>query len=92
MGNRSVLFIAAVIFTSLLFGMSHGTAESVLNPTPNYSKTSPADAWVTTAGGTGADMAWDMVLDSQGNSYVTGSFSGSATFGSTTLSSIGGID
>ena len=37
-------------------------------------------------------MAWDMILDSQGNSYVTGSFSGSASFGSTTLTASGGMD
>jgi hypothetical protein len=37
-------------------------------------------------------MAWDLVLDSQGNSYVTGSFTGSASFGGTTLNSAGGLD
>ena len=87
------LFISAVMLTSLLFGMSQSYAESSLGNEPKFSeKISAADAWVTSAGGSGSDMAWDMVLDSQGNSYVTGSFSGSATFGSTTLNSIGGID
>ncbi|HJM19067.1 MAG TPA: SBBP repeat-containing protein [Candidatus Thalassarchaeaceae archaeon] len=87
------LFISAVMLTSLLFGMSQSYAESSLENEPKFSgKISAADAWVTSAGGSGSDMAWDMVLDSQGNSYVTGSFSGSATFGSTTLNSIGGID
>ena len=75
------LFISAVMLTSLLFGMSQSYAESSLENEPKFSaKISAADAWVTSAGGSGSDMAWDMVLDSQGNSYVTGSFSGSATF------------
>ncbi len=50
------------------------------------------DHWAASAGGSGADMAWDMVLDSQDNVYVTGAFSGSATFGSTILNSAGGLD
>ena len=93
MSRRLVLFIAVVMSSSLLLGMSHSYAESSLEPAPKFSgKISAADAWVTAAGGSGSDMAWDMVLDAQGNSFVTGSFSGSATFGSTTLNSIGGID
>ena len=50
------------------------------------------DHWAASAGGSGADMAGDMVLDSQDSVYVTGAFSGSATFGSTTLNSAGGLD
>src|SRR5262249_24301705 len=53
--------------------------------------------WVKRAGGTGADQANGIGVDSSGNSYVTGLFNGSATFGGgeanqTVLTSAGGTD
>ncbi len=93
MRTSLALFISAVMMSSLLLGMFQEDAKQSLESSPNnHSSLSPADAWVSSAGSTGSDMAWDMVLDSQGNSYVTGSFSDTATFGSTTLTSAGGID
>ncbi len=44
------------------------------------------------AGGTSADYVRDIYADNNGNSYVTGYFTGSMTFGSTTLTSAGGYD
>jgi hypothetical protein len=78
-------------------GISHNFVEIELDSSRQFQlnfaeKTSPADIWATPAGGAGSDMAWDMVLDSSGNSFLTGSFSGSATFGNTVLNSIGGLD
>ena len=93
MRTSLALFISAVMMSSLLLGMFQEDAKQSLESSPNNHRSlSPADAWVSSAGSTGSDMAWDMVLDSQGNSYVTGSFSDTATFGSTTLTSAGGID
>ncbi|MBT4058759.1 MAG: hypothetical protein HOE69_00415 [Euryarchaeota archaeon] len=97
MQGRGALTLVAVMFTSLLLGVSYDFSENQYNLDRQFKlnfaeKISPGDAWVTSGGGTGADMAWDMVLDAQGNSYVTGSFAGSATFGSTTLNSQGGLD
>jgi len=48
--------------------------------------------WAKKIGGTGSDIGLAIGLDIDGNSYVTGSFSGSVLFGTTNLTSIGGKD
>ena len=58
---------------------------------------SGALVWAKRAGGTGLDVGVGIAVDGSGNSYVTGSFRGSPTFGpgetnETTLTSAGDID
>lgn len=48
--------------------------------------------WAQGAGGIGNDQATCLVVDSAGNQYIGGSFEGTATFGTTTLTSAGGAD
>lgn len=45
--------------------------------------------WAARAGGTGADHGLGVSVDGYGNVYVTGFFNGTATFGSTILTSAG---
>ena len=48
--------------------------------------------WARSAGGTGDDRGRDVAVDNQGNVYVSGVFSGTATFGTNILTSVGGLD
>jgi len=48
--------------------------------------------WAVRAGGTGADIGYAIESDNNGNQYVCGTFSGSITLGTTTLSSSGSLD
>ena len=48
--------------------------------------------WAVRAGGTGSDTGNGISTDVNGNCYITGSFSATASFGSSNLSSAGGVD
>jgi hypothetical protein len=48
--------------------------------------------WAKQAGGPESDVAFDIKTDEQGNSIVTGYFTGTATFDQVTLTSAGNVD
>ncbi|MCI0528192.1 MAG: SBBP repeat-containing protein, partial [Nitrospira sp.] len=48
--------------------------------------------WAKRAGGTGEDHGREIVIDSLGNTYVTGHFQNTAAFDTITLTSTGGLD
>jgi hypothetical protein len=86
---------------SLLTGYFQGTTtfgSTSLTSSGNYDvfvaklSSSGSWSWAVKAGGTSADYAEGIATDSSGNSYLTGDFQGTATFGSTSLISSGGSD
>gem|GEM_PF-702284 len=48
--------------------------------------------WATKAGGTAHEQGNGITIDNAGNTYVTGCFRGTSTFGSYSLTCIGGMD
>ena len=48
--------------------------------------------WAVSGGGTGQEDCWGLCADNDGNTYVTGTFEGTASFGSISLTSTGGTD
>lgn len=52
----------------------------------------PLWQWAVKAGGTGMDQGYGSAVDSSGNCYIAGYFNGTATFGTTSLTSAGGYD
>ncbi len=48
--------------------------------------------WAKQAGGSSSDKGWEISVDANGNSYVTGNFAETATFGAFTLTSSGMLD
>ena len=70
--RRALTIAAALVLTGLWGGVSLA-AVSV--------------PWATQAGGSSSDEGWDVSTLSDGSAIVTGSFEGTANFGSTTLTS-----
>src|ERR1043165_6236923 len=52
----------------------------------------PSFAWARVSGTVNSDSGRGFAVDTNGNSYVTGSFDGTATFGNTNITSSGGAN
>jgi hypothetical protein len=64
----------------------------VLTYDPQLAASAGSFCWVRNAGAAGDDAGYGIALDPEGNSYVTGVFAGTASFGATNLVSQGGAD
>ncbi len=91
--NLGNIISAGYFSNTATFGQSTSfnlTAASVGTPDIFVYKTASNGGvlWSLKAGGTGSDRALSIACDNNGNSYITGFYYGSATFGSTTLTSV----
>ncbi len=85
-GRRSRVALAGLIgAVTLVCGLGAATASAAAAADPSY-------AWATKAGGTGSDIAFGVSALPDGSSIITGYFSDTATFGTTTLTSTGSTD
>jgi len=75
---------AVTVVVSLTLGMILQTTSQAVAP--------PPFRWIEQAGSTFDDYCRGIAVDGAGNSYVTGSFHDLATFGSTNITSSGGLD
>ena len=87
----------SVYITGYFFGvlgfdsLSVTSADSVNIFIAKYSSVGNVQ-WVKGAGGTGNDNGMSIAVSNTGSAYVTGSFSGTATFGTLSVTSTGGSD
>ncbi len=71
--------------TTLTSAGSYDTFTAKVNANGTY-------AWAIRGGGTGASIAYGVSARANGSSIITGTFEGTATFGTTTLTSAGSYD
>ena len=94
MKNKIIgLFVCTLLIATTVLPAS-GTSNingSIIKEKSEISSTSIDPNWEWAVNGGGGDD-YDIYVDSAGNSYVTGWFEGSATFGGTTLTSNGNSD
>jgi hypothetical protein len=83
-GNRlqSNLVIKSNIIS---INTSNNEERNIVNTDGNWQ-------WAKRAGGTGADIGSDVAVDANGNTFISGEFWGTASFGTTTLTSQGDAD
>ncbi len=85
-GRRFLVALAGLIgAVTLVCGLGGVSTSVAAAAVPTY-------AWATKAGGTGTDSASGVSARANGSSIITGFFMGTATFGTTTLTSAGSSD
>jgi Beta-propeller repeat len=84
------VYITGYYYGTATFGST--TLTSAGNAEIFVAKYSSAGAllWVQSAGGTSSDVGVSIALDATGNAYITGYFTGTATFGTNSVTSVGG--
>lgn len=85
-------YITGTFWTNATFGSTSLTGAGNYDIYVAKYDTNGTLIWAKNSGGSGDDRAHGISVDALGNSFVTGYYSGTATFGTTTLTSSGGSD
>jgi hypothetical protein len=85
-------YITGHFMYSATFGTTTLTSQGSADVFVAKLDTNGAWLWAVSGGGSLPDYVCDIALDSNGNSYLTGDFEGSATFGTDTITSLGNVD
>jgi len=91
--NVGNIYSAGYFTNQVTFGTSiNYSSASYGIPDIFIQKSTPSGnvLWATKAGGTGSDRALSIAADGTGNTYITGFYFGTATFGSFTLNAVSG--
>lgn len=83
-------YVAGYFYGTATFGSSQITSTGLSDIFTAKYDSNGNPLWVSNAGGAGDDYAYGVALNSAGNCFVTGGFSGTATFGNSTFTG-GGI-
>ena len=91
-GSDGSAIVTGWFFGEAIFGAA--TLTSAGSDDVFVGKVSAAGEWVSAsrAGGTGSDQGWGMAVVPDSSAILTGPFAGTATFGTTTLTSAGSND
>jgi hypothetical protein len=90
--KRGTVSIAGDFMQSAVFGTTTLVNQGGTDVFVAQLDTNGRWLWAKSAGGSLGETALDVAFDSSGNTIITGPFIGSATFGATMLSSIGGMN
>jgi hypothetical protein len=85
-------YVTGYFFDRATFGSTSLTSSGSSDIFVAKLSSSGSWAWAIKAGGSSSDIGSGIAADSNANAYVTGSFSGTATFGGNSLVSLGGDD
>lgn len=85
-------YITGYFFGTATFGTTPVTSAGNQDIFIAKYNTSGVLQWVTRAGGSGSDIGSGITVDPSGNVIITGEFSGTANFGTASLTSQSGVD
>jgi hypothetical protein len=90
--DNGTSYVTGHFMWSAMFGSTQLTSQGSADVFVATLDTNGAWGWAVSGGGSQPDYVCDIVVDSSGNTYLTGDFEGSATFGADTLTSLGNVD
>jgi hypothetical protein len=87
-------YVTGIFTGTAVFGATTLTSTSVGGGDTYIAKVDSGGnfLWAKRAGGTSGNVGYGIAVDSSGNAYITGYFTGTAVFGATTLTSAGQQD